>query len=113
MKTRIKELRQRKKLSQTQLAVRIGCSQNTISRIELEKTVPTAEILKEISGFFNVSIDYLLCLTEVENIAMPANTSFSPRIVKYTRKMQLLSDSDKDTIFILIDHLSDTQHNRR
>lgn len=50
MKTRIKELRLSKNLTQTALAVIIGCSQNTISRIELEETIPSSEVLIELSG---------------------------------------------------------------
>jgi len=60
MKTRIKELRLSKRISQTALAVIVGCSQNTISRIELEETSPSSELLVEFSNYFNVSIDYIL-----------------------------------------------------
>ena len=64
MKTRIKELRIQKKLTQAGLAIHAGCSQNQISRIELGECNPTADILLALAKFFDVSVDYLLCETE-------------------------------------------------
>ncbi|WP_095175663.1 MULTISPECIES: helix-turn-helix domain-containing protein [Blautia] len=63
METRIKELRLQRRLTQTGLAMEINCSQNLISKIELGKVKPTSDMLKSLSAFFNVSIDYLLCET--------------------------------------------------
>lgn len=63
MHTRVKELREQKKVSQLTLATRVGVSQNTISRIEKEEGEPTAGLLIEMSKYFGVSVDYILCLT--------------------------------------------------
>ena len=61
MKNRIKELREQKRISQVCLATHIGCSQNTISKIELEMSEPKASQLLEMAKYFNVSVDYILC----------------------------------------------------
>jgi len=107
MKTRIKELRLSKRISQTALAVIVGCSQNTISRIELEETSPSSELLVEFSNYFNVSIDYILYKSDIKNFTPPVSLmSLPPRLSEYVRKMQLLSEIDKKTIYVLIDHLS-------
>lgn len=60
MNTRIKELRLSKGLSQLALAMKVGCSQNTISRIELGLSEPNSTILLNIAAYFNTSVDYLL-----------------------------------------------------
>ena len=61
MKNRIKELREQKRISQVCLATHIGCSQNTISKMELEMSEPKASQLLEMAKYFNVSVDYILC----------------------------------------------------
>ena len=64
MKTRVKELREERDLSQTTLGAHSGCSQNTISKIELGECDPKASVLIEMSKYFGVSVDYILGLTD-------------------------------------------------
>nr|WP_288974247.1 helix-turn-helix transcriptional regulator [uncultured Blautia sp.] len=64
MKTRTKELREKKNITQLCLATNVGCSQNTISKIELEMAEPKAGLLIELAKYFNVSTDYLLCRSD-------------------------------------------------
>ncbi|MFR5691669.1 MAG: helix-turn-helix domain-containing protein [Lachnospiraceae bacterium] len=68
MKNRVKELREQKQISQVCLATHVGCSQNTISKIELGTTAPKGELLIELSKYFNVSIDYLLCNSDYKYV---------------------------------------------
>ena len=60
MYTRVKELRELKGISQLSLGLRVGCSQNTISKIEKGEVDPRAGILLEMAKYFGVSVDYLL-----------------------------------------------------
>lgn len=60
MRTRIKELRESKHMSQLKLAMDIGTTQQTISKIEAEQIVPRADILLGVSKEFHVSTDYLI-----------------------------------------------------
>lgn len=114
MKTRTKELRQSKNLTQTALAVIVGCSQNTISRIELEEAYPSTEILIELSNYFNVSVDYLLCRTDQRNYPPAISRSdLPPHIAEYALKLQLLSNVDKNTIFTMIDYFYNTEKTKR
>ena len=64
MRTRIKELRENKHMSQLKLAMNIGTTQQTISKIEAEQIVPRADILLGISKEFHVSTDYLIYASE-------------------------------------------------
>lgn len=64
MKTRIKELRLEKNLTQESLAKYLGINQATVSKLENESTTPDALLLIRLSHFFHVSTDYVLCLSE-------------------------------------------------
>ncbi len=57
---RLKELRNKLGLSQTQLANQIGIAQNTLSQYEKGTRQPDHETLKKLADYFDVSIDYLL-----------------------------------------------------
>lgn len=67
METRVKELRQHRKISQTTLSVYVGCSQNTISKIEKGTCDPKASILIEMSKYFGVSVDYILGISDIKH----------------------------------------------
>lgn len=57
---RIKELREKRKLSQSALAEKFTLSQQTISAYERGERDPGTDTLNKLADFFNVSIDYLL-----------------------------------------------------
>ena len=61
---RLKELRIENKLSQKEFGEILAVSQDTVSLWENGKSLPTAEYLIAISKHFNVSVDFLLCLTD-------------------------------------------------
>jgi len=60
---RIRDLREDKDLTQKQLAKELNCSQQVYSNYELgQRDIPT-DILIKLSKFYNVSIDYILEIT--------------------------------------------------
>lgn len=64
MKTRIKELRLERKLTQQRLAKYLGVNQTTLSKLESGLSTPDAMLLINLSRFFHVSADYVLYLSE-------------------------------------------------
>lgn len=62
MRTRIKELREDKDLSQDEVAKAIGVTQRKYSYLETEVQPLTDEILVKLSKFYKVSTDYILYL---------------------------------------------------
>ena len=58
---RLKELRQKKGVTQKDVAMAIGCSTNNYARYEREEREPDNYTLKQLSKYFRVSIDYILC----------------------------------------------------
>ena len=63
--TRIKELREEKGLSQTQLAIELELNQKTLSCYERGKAEPNIKTIKKICKYFNVTAGYLLGIEEI------------------------------------------------
>lgn len=66
---RLKQLRLKKGMSQSELGKIINVSPSTIGMYEQERRIPEVTTLKKLASFFNVSIDYLLG----NDITMPTN----------------------------------------
>lgn len=62
--SRFKDLRLARGLTQGRLAKELGTSQQTISRIEFKDEMVPTDILIKASKYYNVSVDYILGLTE-------------------------------------------------
>ena len=82
MKNRLSELRNENNLYQEQLARVIGCSQQLISNYETckLKRLPI-DFEEKICDYFNCSIDYLRCRTNIRN---------EERYSKTLRKIELI-----------------------
>lgn len=66
MYKRIRDLREDKDLTQTQVAALLGMSQTGYSKYETgENDIPTAVLIK-LSKFYSTSIDYLLDQTDTK-----------------------------------------------
>lgn len=58
--SKIKNIRYNNNISQEELAKMLEINRNYLSRIETNKSLPTAEILAKLALFFNISVDTLL-----------------------------------------------------
>ncbi|MCI8343909.1 MAG: helix-turn-helix transcriptional regulator [Clostridia bacterium] len=61
---RLKELREKKGVSQLKLAMDLNMNQNSVSRYETGARQADYETLIAFADYFNVSVDYLLERTE-------------------------------------------------
>ena len=66
---KLQELRKSKSLTQEELAEALFVSRTAISKWELGRGYPSIDSLKEISRFFSVSIDDLICSEEIISAA--------------------------------------------
>ena len=57
---RLKELRNQSRLTQAQLAERLGVTKSVVSFYELQERSPSPDVLVKLSQVFHVSTDYLL-----------------------------------------------------
>ncbi len=61
---RLKEIREDKDLTQTEVAKVLNMSQTGYSKYEVETNDIPTEVLKKLARFYNTSIDYLLYMTD-------------------------------------------------
>lgn len=67
LSNRLKELRKENKLTQSDLGKILGVGKTTISMYENGNSTPNDEIKLKIAEYFDVSLDYLLCKSDVRN----------------------------------------------
>lgn len=61
---RLKELRNERKLTQKQVAEALNLNSVTYLHYEKSQREPSLEVLADMAKFYNVSVDYLLGLTD-------------------------------------------------
>ncbi|WP_018249756.1 helix-turn-helix domain-containing protein [Orenia marismortui] len=94
-KKRIRQLRKENKLTQQQLADKIGVGRATIAGYETKGKEPGYDTLTKLAEIFDVSVDYLLGRTDIKK-AVPS----SPKIPDDVQK--LLSDEENRFIADLL-----------
>lgn len=65
---RLKQLREQRGWSQTELAQKIGVSKQTIHEYELGRKSPSRENLSALADVFNTSVDYLMGRTNIKKM---------------------------------------------
>lgn len=71
--SRLKEARKGKKLTQREVADRLGIDHTTISKYENNQSEPDNETLKELATLYDCSIDYLMGRTSEPDIVLSEN----------------------------------------
>ena len=66
MKTRIRELRKERKLSQEELAEAVGTTRQTITSIEVGKYTASLPLAWKIAKFFSLTIEEVFDFSEFE-----------------------------------------------
>lgn len=115
MQNRIKKLREQKHITQTVLAVEVGCSQNVISKIENGKCDPKSSILAEIADYFNVSVDYILGRTKNRYLyeTYLGNREKLELYREYVNAYAQLSEESRNVVDTLVLHLAELEKNQR
>jgi len=68
MKNNLKLLRKNKGYTQIAVQMRTGIEQALLSKFENGERVPPTETLLKLAEFYDVSIDYILCRTDIPEI---------------------------------------------
>lgn len=97
--TKIKNIRYNNNLSQEDLAKILKINRNYLSRIETNKSTPTAEVLIILASQFNLSIDSLLGINFDEN---ESSETRKEKIKKITTQCMHLSSTELDFILNMI-----------
>ena len=103
---RIKKLRKEKKITQIRLSIELEVSQETISAYEKGKYYPSAAMLIKLRDIFDVSIDYILGLsdTRFDPLSETNLTEDETYILNLCRKMD---DSDRKRTISYIEGFCD------
>lgn len=85
MKNRIKALREEKHLSQRELSILLGVTQETVSSYESGRHLPSIPRLIQLSEILDASCDYILGLSNVRdfNHSIPLSYDESLILIQY------------------------------
>ena len=78
----LKELRLKYKMTQKELADKIGVTKSVISYYELQERSPSPEVLIKLSGIFHVTTDYLLGIEQKHSIDVSGLSSEEVPIIE-------------------------------
>lgn len=114
----LKQERKKKGLSQMAFAKLFGVSQQTIGSWETNRTSPDLESLSKLASFFNVSVDYLLGLTDIpytidDYIAKQKKTGTQPAADEYSADERELVKLYRDLPYegqVTVKAIAKTQH---
>jgi len=109
--TRVKELRIERGLKQEALADFVGSSQQTISRIENEIGNPPLDLIVLLAKYFNVTVDYILCLSNTRRsfegqLRMDKEIDECYNVVSVYKS---LSEENRKTILLVMNCLVEMQ----
>lgn len=66
MKTKIKELRKQRKISQDELAMAVDVTRQTITSIECEKYTASLVLAYKIARYFNLTIEEVFDFSDID-----------------------------------------------
>lgn len=90
----LKDIREEKNLQQKDIAARLNRTPACISSWETGKTEPSIEDLVKLADLLEVSLDYLLCRTD-ENDVVEEIRNYSPLHKKMISLFDKLSQEDR------------------
>jgi Predicted transcriptional regulators len=99
---RIKILRSEKEITQNDLAKYLSVTRMVVTNWETNRTFPDPQSLMMMADYFGVSVDYLLCRT---NIRPPAH--LVTNIVDF---LDGLTDREKNSVIDFISYLRDRKN---
>lgn len=111
MPNRIRELRIEKKITQLQLSIALGVTQETISAYEHDRHLPSLAALIKMSQIFDASMDYIMCLSPVRQIIASDYSQSDEQRNLLLHHYQRLSSKNKARLLSYSQGLLDSQQN--
>lgn len=97
---KLKILRRTRGISQDDLSKALAISKTNIARYETNKQVPSAEIVKKLAEYFEVSADYLLFSDTTNN---PPAQIKNKNLLKQFEEVDRMDDYHRNLVIGLID----------
>ncbi len=101
---RLRQLREKKHINQQKLAMELNITQAAISKYELGLSEPDINMLKAISNYFGVSVDYLI--GNSDKTANYTKADLSDEEILLINSFKNLDTLQKEKLFSYIDGLS-------
>ena len=107
--TKFKNIRHNHNMNQDEMAKILKINRNNLSRIETNKSYPTAEVLARLANYFNVSIDSLLEINLEGKDSVEIKTG---KIKKINQYCSYLSSAELDFILNVLCIMSNNSKNK-
>ena len=115
MESRIKELRENRRLIQAILASELNITQQSLSKYERDITTIKIDILKSIAEYFNVTTDYLLGISDVKR-DLQGQMKINTDIDEYYDLIEVykgLDKYDKEMVWSILQAVKKTHEKRK
>ncbi len=115
MESRIKELRENRRLIQAILASELNITQQSLSKYERDITTIKIDILKSIAEYFNVTTDYLLGVSDVKR-DLQGQMKMNKYIDEYYDLIEVykgLDKYDKEMVWSILQAVKKTNERRK
>ena len=115
MESRIKELRENRRLIQAILASELNITQQSLSKYERDITTIKIVILKSIAEYFNVTTDYLLGISDVKR-DLQGQMKINKDIDEYYDLIEVykgLDKYDKEMVWSILQAVKKTHEKRK
>lgn len=108
---KLKELRKEKKISQSELASKLGRSQASYCDWEKNNTEPDIKTIIQLANIFECSIDYLVDREDEDGTIVISGNHLSNDETVLLDKLRQLQPVKKEIIYHYVDFLLDEQKN--
>ncbi|MCX4297236.1 MAG: helix-turn-helix transcriptional regulator [Lachnospiraceae bacterium] len=115
MESRIKELRENRRLIQAILASELNITQQSLSKYERDITTIKIDILKSIAEYFNVTTEYLLGVSDVKR-DLQGQMKMNKDIDEYYDLIEVykgLDKYDKEMVWSILQAVKKTNERRK
>jgi transcriptional regulator with XRE-family HTH domain len=96
---KIRECREAKGLSQSELARQLGTNHSIIGKYERDEVKPTIDVVKKIANILETTVGYLLGESDDTNLLK------DPTMLKRLNDINHLQEKDRDNILYTLDGL--------
>lgn len=115
MRSRIKELREKRGIIQAILAAELGITQQMLSKYERDITSIKVDVLKKLAEYFCVTADYILGVSDVKR-SLPGELIVNETIDEYFDLVEVykkLDQYDQELVWALLQEIRKTAEKRK
>lgn len=112
MKGKLKELRENRHMTQTGMGVRLGVTQQNVSKYERDVCSMPVDMLLQTADFFNVTTDYILGRSETKR-SLEEQVKVSSELDEYYDLVEVyrdLGERDQKIVWAMMEEMARIGH---